>query len=98
MRIITHKAIAQYSDLHSDAKSALDEWYVKTEQSQWNCFADVKKTFNSVDSVGNKRYVFNIKGNSYRVIALILFMTKIVYIRFIGTHSEYDKIKDCSII
>ena len=98
MRIITHKAIVQYSDLHPDAKSALDEWYVKTEQSQWNCFADVKKTFNSVDSVGNKRYVFNIKGNSYRVIALILFMTKIVYIRFIGTHSEYDKIKDCSII
>ena len=97
MRIITHKAIAQYSGLHPDAKSALDEWYVKTEQSQWNCFADVKKTFNSVDSVGNKRYVFNIKGNFYRVIALILFIPKIVYIRFIGTHSEYDKIKDCSI-
>jgi len=96
MRIITYKAIEQYSDLHPDAKFALDEWYNKTEQSQWNCFADVKKTFNSVDSVGNKRYVFNIKGNSYRVIALILYKPKIVYIRFIGTHSEYDKIKDCS--
>jgi mRNA interferase HigB len=55
-----------------------------------------KKTFNNVDSVGNKRYVFNIKGNSYRVIALILFVPKIVYIRFIGTHAEYSKIKDCS--
>ena len=96
MRIITHKAIVQYYDLHPDAKLALDEWYNKTEQSLWNCFADVKQTFNSVDSVGNKRYVFNIKGNSYRVIALILFMPKIVYIRFIGTHSEYSKIKDCS--
>jgi mRNA interferase HigB len=84
--------------LHPDAKLAMDEWYNKTEQSNWNCYADVKQTFNSVDNVGNKRYVFNIKGNSYRIIALILFMPKIVYIRFIGTHSEYDRIKDCSII
>ena len=96
MRIITHKTIVQYSNLHSDAKIALDDWYNKTEESNWNCFADVKQTFNSADSVGNKRYVFNIKGRSYRIIALILFGPKIVYIRFIGTHAEYDKIKDCS--
>lgn len=96
MRIITYKAISQYSELNPSAQLALDEWYVKTEQSQWNCFADVKQTFNSVDSVGGKRYVFNIRGNSYRIIALILFGPKIVYIRFIGTHAEYDKIKDCS--
>lgn len=98
MRIITYKAIDQYSKLHSDVKIALDEWYIKTELSEWNCFVDIKETFNSVDNVGNKRYVFNIKGNSYRLIALILFVPKIVYIRFIGTHSEYDKIKDCSTI
>jgi mRNA interferase HigB len=96
MRIITHKAIVQYSGLHPDVKLALDEWYDKTEKSRWNCFADIKQTFNSVDSIGNKRYVFNIKGNAYRVITLILFMPKIVYIRFIGTHSEYDMIKDCT--
>jgi len=96
MRIITHKAITQYYKLHPDAKLALDEWYIKTEQCRWNSFADAKKTFNSVDSVGGKRYVFNIKGNAYRLVALILFDLKIVYIRFIGTHSEYDKIKDCS--
>jgi mRNA interferase HigB len=98
MRIITHKTIAQYSVLNPNAKLALDEWYVKTDESQWSCFSDVKQTFNSVSSVGNKRYVFNIKGNSYRIIAMILFNPKIVYIRFIGTHSEYNKIKDCSII
>jgi len=96
MRIITHKAIIRYSELHLDVKLALDEWYIKTEKSQWNCFADVKKAFNNVDNVGGKRYVFNIKGNTYRVITLILFAPKIVYIRFIGTHSEYDKIKNCS--
>ena len=96
MRIITYKAISQYSDLHEEAKLALDEWYIKTERNQWNCFADIKKSFNSVDSVGKKCYVFDIKGNLYRVIALILFRPKIVYIRFIGNHSEYEKIKDYS--
>jgi mRNA interferase HigB len=96
VRIITYKAIGRYVELHADAKLALDEWYIKTEESQWNCFADIKKTFNSIDNIGNKRYVFNIKGNNYRVIALILFRPKIVYIRFIGTHAEYCKIKDCS--
>ncbi|MDR0682770.1 MAG: type II toxin-antitoxin system HigB family toxin [Dysgonamonadaceae bacterium] len=96
MRIITHKAILQYAELHAEARLALDEWYIKTEKSRWDCFSDIKQTFNSVDSVGNQRYVFNVKGNSYRVIALILFVPKIVYIRFIGTHAEYGKIKDCS--
>jgi len=96
MRIITHTAIKQYYNLHPNAKLALDEWYIKTEKSQWNCFADIKQTFNSVDNVGGKRYVFNIRGNSYRIIALILFGPKIVYIRFIGTHAEYDKINDYS--
>jgi len=98
MRIITYNAIDQYSAIHSDVKVALDEWYIKTEQSQWQCFADIKRTFNSVDVVGNKRYVFNIKGNAYRLIALILFVPKIVYIRFIGTHTEYARIQDCSTI
>jgi mRNA interferase HigB len=96
MRIITYKAITKYTELHADARLALDEWYVRTEKSRWDCFTDIKHTFNSVDSVGNKRYVFNVKGNSYRIVALILFVPKIVYIRFIGTHAEYVKIKDCS--
>lgn len=96
MRVITHKAISDFIKIHSDAEVALGSWYEKTENSDWSCFADIKQAFNSVDAVGNKRYVFNIKGNSYRLIALILFVPKIVYIRFIGTHAEYSKIEDCS--
>jgi mRNA interferase HigB len=95
MRIVTHKTIVQYYKGHNDAKSALEAWYKKTLDANWTCFADMKKSFNTVDSVGNKRYVFNIKGNDYRLIAIVLFNIKIVYIRFIGTHKEYDKI-DCS--
>ena len=50
--------------------------------------------FNSVDNVGNQHYVFNIKGNNYRLVVVIKFVIGFVYVRFIGTHSEYDKI-DC---
>ena len=81
---------------HADAKTAIEEWFHNTEKANWDSFADIKKTFNSVDAVGNQRYVFNIKGNDYRLIALIKFKIKMVYIRFIGTHKEYDDIKDCS--
>lgn len=96
MRIITRKRIDEFSKLYPDAKTALEDWHSKTKASEWNNFSEVKCTFNSVDSAGNSRFVFNIKGNSYRLIALIKFTLKLVYIRFIGTHSEYDKIEDCS--
>jgi mRNA interferase HigB len=96
MRIIAYKKIAEFINTYSDAKAALDDWYFKTEGTDWLCFAEIKSMFNSVDSVGNKSYVFNIKSNSYRLITLILFEPKIVYIRGIYTHTDYNKIKDCS--
>ena len=57
-------------------------------------FADIKSTFNSVDYVGNDRYVFDIKGNTYRIVAIVIFVNKKVYMRFVGTHAEYERIKD----
>lgn len=57
----------------------------------------MKLRFNSVDYVGNDRYVFNIRGNNYRLVAMIFFNKRTVFVRFIGTHAEYDKI-DCSTI
>ncbi|MDH6303410.1 mRNA interferase HigB [Parabacteroides sp. PF5-5] len=96
MRIIAYSCIEEFTRTYNDSKVALDSWYSKVEKAEWDCFADAKAMFNSIDSVGNKRYVFNIKGNTYRLIALILFTPKIVYIRHICPHSDYDKIKDCS--
>lgn len=96
MRIVSRKTLVMFYEKHSDVETALEEWFTKTNKAEWECFADIKNTFNSVDSVGNKRYVFNIKGNDYRLVALILFKLKLVYIRHICTHAEYDKIKDCS--
>ncbi len=97
MRIFTEQALKEYAEAHPDSKVALQEWTTIVKQSKWSCFADVKNTFNSVDNVGNQRYVFNIKGNNYRLVVVIKFTIQFVYIRFIGTHAEYDKI-DCSTI
>ena len=94
MRIIAKSTLVDYYTKNPQAKTALEDWYQKTSEAEWKCFADIKRTFNSVDSVGNKRYVFNIKGNDYRLVVLILFIPQTVYIRFVGTHADYDRIKD----
>ena len=90
MRIFTEQALKEYAENHPDSKVALQEWTTIVKRSKWTCFADIKKTFNSVDNVGNQHYVFNIKGNNYRLVVV-----QFVYIRFIGTHKEYDRI-DCA--
>jgi mRNA interferase HigB len=95
MRIVTFTKIKDFAQRNPIADIALLDWYFKTKRSEWDNLADIKQTFNSVDYVGNNRYVFNIKGNDYRLVAIVIFASKKVYIRFIGTHSEYDK-TDCS--
>lgn len=94
MRIIAKRALVLYYTEHEDARTALEDWYDKTESAKWSNFAQVRRTFNSADLVGNNRIVFNIKGNRYRLVALVLFRTQMVYVRFIGTHKEYDLIKN----
>ena len=92
MRIFTEQALKDYSLKHPDSKVALQEWAEIVKKSQWTCFADIKATFNSVDSIGNQRYVFNIKGNNYRLVVAVKFTPELVYIRFVGTHDEYSRI------
>ena len=97
MRVIAISTLKKFWEIHSETKLPLSEWYVKVCNSEWKSFADIKNDFNSVDFVGGQRYVFNIKGNSYRLVAAVKFTPKLVYIRFIGTHDEYDKIDVSSI-
>lgn len=94
MRIIAKSKIVDYYKDNPDAEIALEDWYQKTKKAEWTCFADMKKTFNSVDSVGNQHYVFNIRGNNYRLVVVIKFTIKTVLIRFIGTHADYDNINN----
>lgn len=96
MRIIKRQTIVDYYTKEPKAKDALEDWYTKTHRAVWTCYADMKRTFNSVDSVGNQHYVFNIKGNDYRLVVVVKFTISQVLIRFVGTHSDYDKIKDIS--
>lgn len=97
MRIFTEQTLKAYAEKHPEVKTALQEWVMIVKQSHWTCFADIKKSFNSVDSVGNQRYVFNIKGNNFRLVVLIKFTIHFVYIRFVGTHADYDKIERSTI-
>lgn len=87
----------EYADRHPEAKTAIQDWIKKVKESRRKTLADIKQTFNSVDYVGYQRYVFNIKGNDYRLVVVVQFRPQFVYIRFIGTHAEYDRI-DCSTI
>lgn len=92
MRIIAKKTLVAFYTKHSDAESAIEDWYEKVKEAQWDNFAQVRQMFNSADLVGNNRIVFNLRGNQYRLVTLVLFRIKMVYIRFIGTHSEYERI------
>lgn len=98
MHVISRSTLVDYYTRNPKAKVALEDWFTKTSKANWSCFADVKRTFNSVDNVGNQHYVFNIKGNDYRLVVVIQFTPKRVYIRFVGTHKEYDKISNIKTI
>lgn len=92
MVVISWATLRDFYQIHADAKTALEEWYDTVDEADWSNLSDIKQTFNSVDYVGNDRYVFNIKGNKYRLVALIFFKSRTVFIRFVGTHAAYDKI------
>ena len=98
MKIIYPEKIVEYADKHIDAKPALERWSAMVKAAKWKHHADLKLDFPSADYVGNNRYVFNIKGNNYRLVVLIVFFAGTVAIRFIGTHKEYDKIKEIKTI
>ena len=97
MRIFTEQTLREYIEKHPDTRTALQEWVTIVKRSEWRCFTDLKATFNSVDNVGNQHYVFNIKGNNHRLVVVIKFTIQFVYIRFIGTHAEYDRIDSSTI-
>ena len=96
MVVISYPVLRDFIEIHPHAKDPINNWYRLATQADWGSFHEMKEMFNSVDAVGKDRYVFNIKGNDYRIVALILFRVRTIFIRFVGTHAEYDKIKDCS--
>ena len=92
MRVIAVRTLREFWEQHADAEQALKAWYAEATTSLWSEPADIKARYPSVDVLPGNRVVFNIKGNHYRLIVKIHYNRAIVYIRFVGTHAEYDKI------
>jgi mRNA interferase HigB len=93
MRVIAVRALKAFWQKHPDAESALRAWYTETKRATWRGPQDIRNAYRTASFVGNNRVVFNIRGNSYRLIVAIKYEFQIVYIRFVGTHGEYDRVK-----
>lgn len=92
MRVIAVSTLRQFWQKHPDSEQALKAWYDEATQAKWAQPADIKAQYRSASILRNRRVVFNIKGNDYRLIVAIAYRLSIVYVKFVGTHAEYDKI------
>ncbi len=92
MRIVSKKRLVDYYTKYAGSKTALEVWYKKVPKAGWENLNELKIDYLSADYVGNNRVAFNIKGNDYRLIVIIIYASQKVYIRWIGTHAEYNKV------
>lgn len=92
MRIISIKVLRDYWILHPETKSHLESWKNEVEFSNWKNSSDIKEKYQNASILKSRRVVFNIKGNDFRLVVSIAFKIGIIYVKFIGTHKEYDKI------
>ena len=92
MRIISKKIIREFWEKYPDSEQALKTWYREASRASWNNPSQVKSDFDRASFLGKDRVVFKIGGNKYRLIVEMEYKKKWIFIRFIGTHSQYDKI------
>tara|TARA_A100000171_G_scaffold31006_1_gene29337 strand:+ start:540 stop:842 length:303 start_codon:yes stop_codon:yes gene_type:complete len=93
MRIIKVKPLIDFYQKHSSAEQPLKAWVKEAKKAQWQSPHDIKSMYRSADILQGNRVVFNIGGNKYRLIVQINYFCGVVYIKFIGTHTDYDRIK-----
>lgn len=92
VRVVSRKTLVDYYNKHKETKSQLEAWFHEVKKAEWNTPQDVKEKYGSASIIGNNRVVFNIKGNKYRLVTEINYQMKIIRIRFLGSHKEYNKI------
>ena len=97
MRIIARKTLRDFWETHPDTEQPLRAWFHDTKLADWTGPADIRAVYASASFLANNRVVFNIRGNRYRLIVAINYDYRVVYIRFIGTHAEYDQIDAATI-
>lgn len=92
MRIVSKKSLSDFWTEHSESKEVLSAWYAEASAAAWGTPQDIKNRYSSASFVGDNRVVFNIGGNKYRLVVFIRYDLQLCYIKFVGTHAEYDKI------
>ena len=92
MRVISRKILREFWEKHPDARQPLQTWYADVKHATWKSPTDIKDIYRNASILANNRVVFNIKGNRYRIIVVVQYHYGVVYIRFVGTHKEYDRI------
>ena len=94
MNVISKRTLVKFYEQYPQSKSALEVWHSDTRKATWNTPEDIKQIYASASFIKDNRVVFNIKGNDFRLIVHIDYLRKIVRVKFIGTHSQYDKINE----
>ena len=94
MRIIAKRTLREFWEAYPDAETGLRYWFEQIGKHNWQTPNEIISAFNGADTVGNGRIVFNIAGNKYRLIIKFVYETQICYVRFLGSHKEYDKIRN----
>lgn len=92
MRVLSKKPLREFWEKHADAKAALQAWYEDALRAKWRNPTEIKKTYANASIIGDNRVIFNIKGNTYRLVVKVHYDRGYVYIRFVGTHRQYNKI------
>ena len=97
MRVIALKTLRDFIVQNPSSNPALLAWYEEAGKAKWQKPMDIKKQFANASFVGQNRVIFNIKGNDYRLIVAIAYRLGVVYIKFVGTHKQYDIINAATI-
>ncbi|MBF8264757.1 MAG: Protein of unknown function DUF2136 [Dehalococcoidia bacterium] len=92
MHVISRKKLREFWENHTDARSSLESWFADVKHAEWQKPDDIKAVYRNASFIANNRVVFNVKGNKYRLVVSIQYTFRIVFIRFVGTHPEYDRI------
>ncbi len=92
MRIIALSTLRDFWEKHPDAEIPLRSWYALASRADWSTPADIKVAYRNASFTANNRVVFNIKGNDYRLVVAVWYEKGLMFVRFIGTHRQYDRI------
>lgn len=92
MKIVALSTLKAFWTKHPEAQRSLEAWYNVAREENWTTPQDIRDRYRSADFVGDRRVVFNIGGNHYRLIVAVAYRTGWVYVKFVGTHAEYDKV------